>query len=270
MAGTAGSEAVGFYSDALSLVGQAVNVFTSHRGEFTITLVIAIALAAVGWVVASNYSRLWNLRFRTTFGHHILCLLAALCTLVFVLLFASLKYTKQAAEIAIDRWQDRLTHDEAWSYETCKLAYYEVKKLGPELFNSEKSRLDDRQRYCYISSSHPQMVKKSAEIHANAAVRNFQIRHPFLSKILWASADIPAKSIDRKMTEFFQRNRGKDFNLQEAVTLAGEEIRSGLQTQTPRVVTVARTVLVVLFLVVQLIPFGIIGYAAYKDLKVTT
>jgi len=36
-----------------------------------------------------------------------------------------------------------------------------------------------------------------------------------------------------------------------------------------RVVPVARTIIVVLFILVQIIPFGLIGWAAWRDLKVT-
>jgi hypothetical protein len=267
MAGAAESAAVGFYADAFSLVGQAVHIFTSHRGEFTMALVIAVALAAICWIVASNYSRLWNLRFRTTRLHHILCLFAALCTLVFAVFYASLKYTKQAADLAIDRWRDRLTADQTWGKETFKRAYYEVKKLGLEDFSNYPP---PEQGGNLVPLGHLQSRKKSAEVHVNAAVRHFQGQHPFLNKMLWARSSIPTALIDQRINEFFRLNPGKTFPFSEAINIAAREIKSDLQTQTQRIVPTARLMLFLLFLVAQLIPFGIIGYAAYKDLKVTT
>ena len=45
--------------------------------------------------------------------------------------------------------------------------------------------------------------------------------------------------------------------------------QANLEAQTPKVVTKAWRWITVLFLLVQMIPFGLIGYAAYADLKST-
>jgi len=264
---TAGGLPVGVYSDALSLIDYALRVFfSSHVKEFANVLLVSAVLAVSCWVGANYYVRLWNLRFRTTLIHQVLCSFAALCTLVFALLFASLKYTKPAADLVIDTWKFQIIGDPVWGSNSYRTAYQEVKALGLEDFSATLPP----DQGGLIPATHQQSIKKFAEVYANAAVREFRTGHPFLSKILWARWDIPAKLIDKKATEFFRANPGAMYPAREAVNIAAEEIKSGLQAQTDRIVPVARTILILLFLIVQLIPFGIIGYAAYKDLKVTT
>jgi len=65
----------------------------------------AVVISGLFWFGAANYARLWNLGFRTTGTHALLCFLAAVLTFAFVVLFASFKYTKDAAELSIDAWQ---------------------------------------------------------------------------------------------------------------------------------------------------------------------
>jgi hypothetical protein len=52
-----------------------------------------------------------------------------------------------------------------------------------------------------------------------------------------------------------------------AVDLATRLIRGALVPQTDRAVYLSRTTAILLFLLFQAIPFSVIGYAAYKDLK---
>ena len=55
-----------------------------------------------------------------------------------------------------------------------------------------------------------------------------------------------------------------------AVKLVAKTIKDDLETQAPRIVTISRSILVLLFIIVQAIPFGLIGWAAYQNLKITT
>ena len=46
------------------------------------------------------------------------------------------------------------------------------------------------------------------------------------------------------------------------------QIKEGLEPQAPRVVQLTRTAVGLFFVLVQAIPFGLIGWAAYTDIKV--
>jgi lysylphosphatidylglycerol synthetase-like protein (DUF2156 family) len=86
---------VSLYADALALVGHALRLFMSHRRECVAVLSVAAVLALGCWYTATHYSRLWNLHFRSTPSHHVLCALAAVCTLVFAVFFASMSWSRK-------------------------------------------------------------------------------------------------------------------------------------------------------------------------------
>ena len=231
------------HADALALVGHALRLFLSHWRDCAVVFSVATALAVGCWLAATHYSRLWNLHFRSTPIHHVLCALAAVCTLVFAVFFASMGYTKQAADISIDSWSAELMRDQRWSDDTFEAAYREIKALGLE-DPSQLQQMWEQKRQ--IGVSHPQSRKKFAEAHANAAVANFRVVHPFLSRILGPRADIPAELINEQVNAFFRTYPDRIFPAQNAINIAASNLKSGLQDKTDRVVWVARTFLVVL------------------------
>jgi hypothetical protein len=93
---------VSLYADTPALVGHALHLFLSHWRDCVVVLSVAALLAMGCWLAATHYSRLWNLHFRSKPSHHVLCMLAAVSTLVFAVFFASMAYTKQAADISIE------------------------------------------------------------------------------------------------------------------------------------------------------------------------
>jgi hypothetical protein len=104
-----------------------------------------------------------------------------------------------------------------------------------------------------------------AETYANEACRNFNARRPFLSKIVWSRAELPSATVLEDTQHWFQTH--SSYPAPRAVALAADQIKTGLDPQAPRVVQISRIALVVLFLAIQAIPFGLIGWAAYVDIK---
>lgn len=258
---------ISIYSDVLSLVLIALRILADLRNEFLVAFLIAFILAIVCWVAASRYSRLWNLRFQVKPIHHVLCFLAALCVFIFTMVFIGLRYTEQAANIAIGMWRVELIADHAWLNTTFRTAYREVKVLGLEDFTSHPPPEQGGTR---IPLNHLESRTKSAEVYTSSAIQNFRAGHPFLSKVLKVRSDIPSVIVDRDVNSFFKANPGSLYPFERAVDLATAEIKSNLQSQTVRLVVIGRSILVILFIFVQLIPFSVIGYAAYTDLRITT
>lgn len=252
--------------DFLALCEKAVEIlFTDHRQEAATAVGIGVLLAALCWSAATRYSQLWNLRFRVTLRHHILCFVAAVGTFLFALLFASVPYTEQAARGLIAVWEQELPKDRTWQDVTFLSAYNAVKNLGlepPDRFRPPSER--------FIPTTHPESQSKAAEVYINSAVADFQTRHPFLSLLLRVPSIVPKEKFTIAMREFFEANPGEPFPLREGIRIATTEIRSDLQTKTARVVWASRLSLIALFIGVQLIPFGLIGYEAYRDLKIFT
>jgi hypothetical protein len=236
--------------------------------NFRAVLIIGFLLGIACWVACSYYSRLWNLRYRITITHHILCGIAAILTFVFTLVFSGLQYTKEAASVLIDVWQKfEIKLDDSWKQQTFEKAYNKVKALGIEDFSKYPPPTQGGR---VIPTTKNESYNAVATIYANEAVQHFKEAHSYLSKILWAESDIPAQVIHGDIERFFKANRGGTYSTEEAVILAANLIKQGLDLQVPRVVTISQIITVILFFFVQSVPFGLIGYSAYKDLKIIT
>jgi hypothetical protein len=251
--------------DFLSLVIGSIGILTSHHAEFVITLVVAFILAGLGWIGAANYSKLWNLGFRTTATHALLCFMAALLTFVFVVLFASFKYTKDASELSIDAWRAESGHDLTWENATHKEAYGEIEKLGIENFTTAVAASGT------IPLTQTASRNKLAEVYSASAIEDFQSKRPFLSKIVWTRFAVPEQTvgqIEKRISQFFI-SEGSTIPGSKVVEYTAEALKEPLHEGTARVVPVARSIIVLLFFLVQLVPFGLIGWAAWRDLKIT-
>jgi hypothetical protein len=234
---------------------------------FLFTLTIGILLGIGSWILCSLYSRLWNLRYRITITHHILCGIAALLTILFTLSYVSLRYTKDIAYSIIDGWQQEIKSDLRWHSKTFRSAYDKVKMLGVENF-SRYPHPNEGGRLMPLTKSVSR--KTVATIYATKAVQHFKSSHPYLGMILRAYPDISIQIINDDVDRFFAAHPGGTYSTEDAVDLAAKHIKSGLDIQVPRVVTISRELIVILFLLVQFIPFGLIGLAAYRDVKVIT
>ena len=250
--------------DFFSLVIGSVGILTSHHAEFAVTLIVAFILAGLGWFGAANYSKLWNLGFRTTATHALLCFMAAVLTFVFVVLFVSFKYTKDAAELGIDAWRAESGHGMTWENSTHKKAYGEIQKLGIENFSTAAAASGT------IPLTQTASRNKLAEVYSAAAIKDFQSKRPFLSKIVWTRFAVPQQTIgqiEKRISQFFISD--STIPGSKVVEYTAEALKEPLHEGTAQVVPVARSIIVVLFLLVQLVPFGLIGWAAWRDLKVT-
>jgi len=255
-----------FTLDFLSLAfGSVIILFDQHRSELALVVGVAAMLAGLFWWGAANYSRLWNLRFRTTATQTLLCFLAALLTFVFVVLFASFKYTKDAAEISIAAWRSASVHDVVWQEFGYQAAYDAVKKLGIEDFSAAAAASG------IIPLNHTESRSTLAAVYAAATVADFQLKRPFLSKIVWNRFAVPQRTvaqIESRISRYFA-SEGSTIPVDRVVEYAADALKVPLHEGVARVVPIARAIIVALFILVQIIPFGLIGWAAWRDLTVT-
>jgi hypothetical protein len=255
-----------FLQDFLSLMAGILAIFlSSDRAIFSLVLGGGIVLAGLCWWACSVYSRLWNKRFKVNAIHHILCALAALVTLVAVVIFVALKHATTAAGISVEGWKVELAADRSWAAETFKTAYDRVHALGLEDF----SKAPPPPAGSTIPAVNERSQIECAWTYATSAAGHFNQRRPYLSKIASASADIPRDVLRQDIQQHFA-TIGKSYPTDKAIALVGREIRDGLAAKLPRVVKVLRVQLIVLFLLCQLVPFGLVGWAAYRDLKAST
>jgi hypothetical protein len=253
--------------DFLSLFAGCIALFAvNSRAEFGLTLIVGIALGALCWFACSRYSRLWNLRYRVTFTHHLFCALAAILTLLFTVVFIALRYTKEAAYASVQAWEADINHDDIWAETTFATAWQKVKSSGLEDFSKVPAPgMPDSQ----IPMNTPASIHLAAAVYATCSAENFTKNRPFLSKILQAHTELPAQVLDAEVNSYFA-TKGNTYPLDRAISLVVSEIKSQLDDQLPGVVTTFRSLAAGSFLCVQCIPFGLVAIAAFKKLKLVT
>jgi len=249
--------------DLLSVLTASIPIYIARNsGGFRLTLLIGFLLALLCWYVCSVYARLWNTRFHISFVHHALCGLAGACTLFFTVLLASLVHTKEAALASIDLWKFQLNNDGGWANQTFARAYSEVKRLGIEDFSKVPP---PGSASSFIPTNHDKSRHKAAFTYASEACRHFDVKRPFLSKVVWSSPGVPSETVFQDVHRWHQSN--PNYPPSRAIDIAANEIRQGLEPQVPRVVYLSRMAVAFLFVLVQAVPFGLIGWAAYADIK---
>jgi hypothetical protein len=237
---------------------------------FWFCLLLAILIAGIFFFICNYYLLLWNKNFNSTVAHKILSSVAAILSFFFVLSFFGLKHMKEVSTSKIDQWENSLLANNDWKNNTFTISFYKVKSSGLENFSAVE--IPEKGGHI-IPISNKQSQVEVANITANEACINFSNQHPFLSKIIWSTPNIPSAIVASDIDDFF-KNRNKDnarpYEMEDAVKLASTTIRRDLEKQVPRTVKISRILLIISFIVVQSIPFSLIGLAAYKNLQVNT
>ena len=254
----------------MNLLLEIISIVFAGLREFstkglTLTIASATIISGLCWAFGNYYALLWNKRFHLTATLQILNVLASLLTFFFVLAFAAMAFLKPIAILKIAAWRINIGHDTKWSNDTFKEAFYGVKKVGLEEDFSTYKTPENGGKFIPIKSPGSQL--EAASIYANNAAENFNDNHPFLSKIIWSSKGISRDTVKVDIAEWFKAGKGT-YPAENAIDLASKKIREDLIIQTPRIVKISRLVLVGMFLIVIFIPFALIGYAAYTDIKV--
>src|ERR1700730_2986153 len=92
------------FSQVMDYLVQCMRHEAQSASGFFFTLAIALALGGLCWFLATQYTKLWNLRYNATFTLHILCAIAAGMTVLFTIAFVSLDYAKDIARNKVGEW----------------------------------------------------------------------------------------------------------------------------------------------------------------------
>jgi hypothetical protein len=228
---------------------------------------VACVLGALCWIGCSFYTRLWNKRFRGAAKHHLLCAAAAVLTAVFTVNFRAVGNLEAIVDTTIDTWYEQLNEDEDFHAETYAVAFESLKEAYPSAF---KGVPEPGSPLSVIPFANDEMMRQCVSIYVEETCGDFSTGHPFLNRMLRARPGVSEDEMEADIRDFFGDNPGKRYPLARGVEIAADHIRESLIEQSPETVGKTRTILALLFFAVQLIPFGTIGYCAYKDLKIGT
>lgn len=255
----------------LFMTGLVIQVWQDGWKVFIGVCAIGVFMAGLAWwlnhLVALNCNRQFSFRVR----HHFLCSLAAIATLIFTLLFAGFRYTGDVAEGMVKIWEISIRTDDEWKRDTFEKAYEAVYDLrdasGNQLEDFTGKPHPKTGGNTVIPTSHEASKLTAAETYAKGAVDHFRDQYPFLSKILWAHSGTAQEGIIQDMQRVFRAAPGGTYQAEDAIRIAGEKIRRGLEKQAPRVVLISRILLVFAFILVQAITLALLIRAALADIK---
>ena len=250
--------------DIIDLVSSCIGKVVNIRKDFLITLAIALFSSSLFGLIASNYTKLWNKKYRNRPIHYILFSLAGILTFLSVFIFSGLRYAEDVANIQVEKWSMDIRSNETWATKTFKEAYAAVVEMGEEdLSNYSEDVRQGKTIPLTLNSS----KKKCGEVYSEAVYNDFKNNNPTLSKVVWADSKAPVKKVTTSMEVFFKENEENVYDVSKVISITTQNIKEGLKEKTPNVVHFSRLSLIVIFLLFQLLAFGVVGYDAYKDLK---
>lgn len=237
---------------------------TQNFMQFRIVFVAALLLAAGMWVFCSFFSRLWNKHYHLNAWHHVLCFFAAAGTFIVVLLYPSLEYLKPFAYASVQSWQSELMGNMGLWNEVSRKCRKACEAMGIK----QEDQIKVTVTAMTPAGKKISGIKKVSQIYAQAMVENFTRERPSLSLILSARGRKAQEVINAEMEDYFDKYPEMESKI--IINKGGDVIRRDLDQQIPKIVPYARAGLILIFLLFQGIPFGIIAIASYRDIKVHT
>lgn len=257
---------MGLIWDIIFIVKESLSAFLQDTGQtLLITILVGTVLSVLGWLVSINYHKMWNKGFEIHGWHHALCAFVAILTFGFTVIFASMVHVKAIVASVIQVWNRSILSDSDWGNQVFNKAYQEIKNLNVEDFSNYPSPSQGGQ---LIPVSTKEAKELMASIYSESVAEHFGNLHPFLSKLIWASPEEAKSQITKSSLAFFEKNKNKPYEFKEAVAIATKDIRADLESQIEQTVWFSRLIIVLVFLGLQLIPFGIISWQAYAALKI--
>lgn len=253
-----------YTQDFLSLLAGTLTIFAiKDRALMSGVLAGGVVLAGLCWWACCIYARLWNKKFRVIVLHHVFCALASLLTLVTAVTYAALRHAAEASATSVAVWEQQIGFDSMWAAKTFKSAYDQVKALGIEDFGQyPPPPVGGR-----IPASNERSQFECAQVYARSAAAHFKAQRPFLNRIIQTSSEVPADVLRADIRAYFAAGNST-YPSNKGIHLVAAKVKDGLQAHLPRVVNVFRSCLIGIFLLGQLMAFGLVGWAAYRDLKV--
>lgn len=237
-------------------------------GALINALLVAVLLTGLCWFGAAHYTRLWNTQFHTKAIHHWFCGIAAGIAFVFVIVWFALAEMNVVTAATVQLWGQKMEDNSG------------------ELFAQQKAFMEDyakkkgvweRYKNDFTSEEYPTIDQVSLEgvarLTSEALLADFARTHPFYYTILVPGA--VTEAYIQNYQEFREKDKTSSYPVGGPLAKAGNHgipfcvsvITQDLLSKSPRIVFFARLTLVGLFILVEAVPFLLIGYAAAKDIK---
>jgi hypothetical protein len=232
--------------------------------DFYITIIGALVFSALVGFACHFFYRLWNKSYRTTLTHKIMTMFSSILSFLFIICFVGFTFLEEVAMSNILIWKESLRSDEQYNNQAFQKAFQNVKGLGIENFNDVPNPGELGSR---IPVTKPESQLEAGKTYYEEAVINFKKSHSFLNAILSVKSENTPETIQKDMEQYFSEGNNS-YSSEKGIEIVANDLKESLFEQAPKVVKVSRILLILLFLLAQMIPFGPISYSAYKDLKI--
>ena len=232
--------------------------------QFTLGIVGSIILGGLVWYLSTKYVSLWNRQYKITTFHHITAVFLALFTVVVANIWPLLNYMEPVTEAVIKVWNASLKNNQPWKNDMFLKVYELVDAEGVEDMSLAIRPVNG-------IGSVPVEKDETKELVSNfysvKILDNFDESHPFLNLILANNREGAEEELTNDMLNFF-RSGGMSYDPESAVQLVTEYLSNSLEETANRIVWIGRGILVGSFLLVSAILLSLIGWLAYRDIKV--
>lgn len=232
--------------------------------DFYLTIIGGIIFSILVGLSCHYFYKLWNKNYKTKTLHKILSVFSFVFSFLFIICFVGFTFLEEIAMANIVTWKENLQVDSDFKHQSFIQAYENVNKLGIEDFSNITP--PDKGGNSFPTKETESQLE-AGKTYYEAAILNFKNNHGFLNSILSVKSESTLALVQKDMTDFFAKGN-KVYMIDDGIQIAANSLKDSLFEQAPRVVKVSRILLVILFVFVQLIPFSIISYSAYKDLRI--
>lgn len=257
----------------------------------TIALIVAVVIAIGSWSLCWTSVHAWNKHFHMRPSHHFACLVAGLLSFFATVLFAAFNYTDQAASRSLKTWVKEFqlretTPDKHGESALGRKIFYAVDKVdpqkyddgtpyNPESWNPDNGRSRTSQsgpvsQYSVLLSRQESIEAEVVAI-ADTMFADLGNHREFLSWLTIGARGQSDKKIEIAVVPwsvdevFAKRHRVSYASIiDRCLGIMELEVQDRLRRSR----TLSRATLIAIVLFLQAAAFGIVGYAAYQDLKV--
>lgn len=215
----------------LLLVGSNPIFAVLNPVGFGLICVGAVALACALWWLCNKFTGLWNRSFYWSWFHHVACVIAALCTIFFIITFASVGEIGHVLDQAVTEWGAQM-------HEGSESGARQLAHVGDTSSGN--------------ASGVPSIANNSALMH------QFETTHPFLREVLHSSqAD----------ADGYLHLAEQDSPTGQTIDRVAAGLKDLLQERVRHVVILLRSILFLSFMLVQGTAFALTGYAAHRNIR---
>ncbi len=232
--------------------------------DFYFAIIGALIFSTLIGLSCHFFYKLWNKSYRTTLLHKALTVFSSILSFLFIICFVGFTFLEEVAMSNILIWRESLHTDKEYTDNSFAKAYQNVKELGIENFNNIP---EPGQSGSHIPVSKSESQLEAGKTYYEEAVKNFKKSHRFLNAILSVKSENTPESIRKDMQRYFSGGNSS-YSPDNGIEIVANNLKVSLFEQAPKVVKISRIILVLSFILVQMIPFGLISYSAYKDLKI--